>query len=203
MTHSCLTKKESLPEFFKDQVAHAMSRCSIQVSHEVEFYLVNLLLTYTHASNFHKQSETGEAQDKALALQLFDAVVASRRSKIPILKEMGDMALYTSGFFGDSLYKKAIDLNYYISMGHTAYASVSQLISDGTGKSLSELFYELATNFKYLVDVLATISESTNIHSDQNLLKIYERWAATGSHRLKTLLYQHGIIPEELNHGPH
>lgn len=188
----------SLPEFFQEKVNRAIHDLKVPVSPHAEYYLVNLLTSFTHSEKLFDRDEKGEIVDRALALRLFDAMMESPTKRIPILKKMGDVALYTSGFFGDSLCGKMVDIGYYIRMGYTAYSSVSQLITDQTGKTLKELFDELAGNFTGLVNVLSDVADSSNLKTDQDLLRLYEKWLATGSDRVHALLCKEGITPNAL-----
>lgn len=188
----------TLPEFFQEQVTGALVNQNIRVSPDAEFYVVNLLTTFHQTKKLFEKDEKGELIDKALALRLADSLEVSPMQRIPVLKKMGDVALYTSGFFGESLYRKMVGIDYYIQMGHTAYSSVSQLMSDEPHKILSELFDELASNFCPLVGVLEEVAESSHFKSDSNLLKLYEKWLATGSDRIGEMLKSEGIVPNIL-----
>lgn len=194
--HSIL-KSESLPEFFRDKVNQSIQNLSLSVSNDAEFYLVNLLTVFTKTEYLYERDKKGEIVEKALALQLFDSLLAPLDSRITILKHLGDIALYTSGFFGESLVQKMVSLDYYVSMGYSAYSSLSQLIAENSGKSLKELFEELSLNFVNFVDVLSDVADSTNFKTDQALIKLYDRWLNTGSERARKLLAQEGIIPSE------
>lgn len=195
MVDSPVLKAESLPEFFKDRVTDATKNCSGSMSPEAEFYLVNLLTEYTRTANLYTVNERGEAIDRPLALQFFDAMNTGRTHKLPILKKMGDVSLYISGFFGDSLSRKLVDIDYYINMGHAAYASISNILEESPPQNLKTLFSELAGNFIYFVDILTIIADSTSLNSPKDILRLYEKWLKTGSLHAKELLHQEGIIP--------
>lgn len=197
MPNPSILDTASIPEFFRGKVSEAIQEVNVTVSPHAEFYLVNLLTFFTKAKNLFEKDENGEIVDQALALRLFDALLATPGEKIPILKKMGDIALYTSGFFADSLFKKIVGVNYYIKMGHTAYSSLSHLVDFKQGKDFKELFGELAHNFINFVNVLSHVSDSTHLNTAQDLLKLYERWLATGSKQVQQLLSQQGIITDE------
>ncbi len=193
-----LLESASLPEFFREKVTHSLQVLKVQASPHAEFYLVQLLTTFTHSHNLFEQNEKGEMVDKALALRFFDSLMVTSHEKVPVLKKMGDIALYTSGFFADSLFKKIVGADYYIHMGEVAYSSASQLLRSEAGGALKELFEELAKNFMNFSDVLSDVAESAHIRSDLNLLKLYERWLKTGSNRVHDLLLKEGITPNNL-----
>lgn len=198
MTPKPIVNTESLPEFFKDAVCHAVESLNVKISLDVEYYVVNLLTSFSHAEKLFERGEEGKVIDKALASRLYEATLVSPSSKISILKKLGDVALYTSGFFADSFIKKIIGLDYYIQMGHSAYSSISQLVPPDPGKMLKDLFQELASNFTCLVDVISQVAESSSLNTNKDLLNLYERWLTTGSERARELLSQEGIIPIEM-----
>ena len=101
------------------------------------------------------------------------------------------MSLFVSGFFSDSLNRKIVDLDYYVSIGGYAYTALSRVESD----TFSPVFAELADKFVGFVDVLSEVSERTLCASNADLLRIYERWLRTGSNRSGQLLSERGVVP--------
>lgn len=194
-----LVNTHSLPEFFKERVDLAISHLRIRVSPDAEFYLVNLLTSFSQTEKLFEVNDKGELVDQALAYQFFESLTSPREKRIPLLKKMGDVSLYISGFFSDSLFKKLLDLNYYRQMGHTAYSSLSNILPENPrGSDLKGLYDELAHNFNAFVDLISQVADSTSLKSDQSILKLYERWLATGSERARELLCNQGIIPNGL-----
>ena len=53
------------------------------------------------------------------------------------LRYLGDFSLFTSGFFSDSLSRRAVDVDYYVSMGEFAYGSLGRRDSDTLGSVFS------------------------------------------------------------------
>ena len=107
------------------------------------------------------------------------------------LRQVGDLSLFISGFFGDSLRRKLVDVDYYASIGGTAYTALSRFETD----ALASVFAELAENFVAFVDVLSEVSERTSCASNADLLRLYERWLRTGSQRSGQLLIERGVVP--------
>ena len=107
------------------------------------------------------------------------------------LKEIGDVSLFVSGFFSDSLKRKLVDVDYYATIGGFAYSALSRYESD----TFSPVFAELAENFAAFVDVLTEVSERTSCTSNSDLLRLYEKWLKTGSPRSGQLLVEQGVVP--------
>ena len=123
-----------------------------------------------------------------------DAPNVEQRSQY--LQRIGDVALFISGFFIESLANKAVDVDYYIYMGENAYGSLSDEVR-GTfrGNAFADIYKELASNFQVLIDVLNEVRDGAREESDVDLLRTYEIWLKTGSRRAEILLRQQGVVP--------
>jgi len=107
------------------------------------------------------------------------------------LRNLGDSSLFVSGYFSDSLRRRVVDVDYYVSMGEYAYASLGRRDEDAFG----EVFTELARKFVAFTDVLSDISEQTGTAGSADVLRLYERWLRTGSPRDGQRLADRGIAP--------
>src|SRR4030095_13474592 len=109
---------------------------------------------------------------------------------------LGDFSLFISGFFQDSLSRKLVDVDYYISMGEGAYQQLSSLRAFRKQQELfSMIFSELASRFVQWVDVITAVREVSHIHSKPCLLRLSENLLRGGGDRTRDLLSQHGIFP--------
>jgi hypothetical protein len=134
---------------------------------------------------------------KPLALMLADASDApTPEHRNQILQRIGDVALFISGFFVDSLANKAVDIDYYIHMGVNAYGSLSEEVRHSfRGRVFADVFRELSANFQVLTDILHEVRDSARSDSDANLLRTYEIWRKTGSLRAEEILRRQGVVP--------
>ena len=167
----------SVSEFFHEAVTTAMKAQHVAAAEETEFYLVNLLTAYT----------TAVVDEEPLALKLAQASEAAPGERVKTLKEVGDTSLYVSGFFADSLARRLVDVDYYMTMGGAAYGQLARL-------SRSAPFEELADKFPRFVDVLNEIRAATNFTSSSNVLRLYEQWRATGGEWLEKRLRASGVL---------
>jgi hypothetical protein len=182
-------------EFFKQKVSVAIKNQNIRVDQNTEHYLVNLLNHFMHSENYFIRNEQGEVKEEVLALLLADVVSASESArKLEGLKRIGDISLYTAGFFSDSLMRKVVDVDYYIGMGQSAYAS---LASAGTHSAFQRIYSDLADRFHKFVDILSEISQQTGSQDPKNLLRLYELWLKTKSERVERQLKESGIVLPE------
>ncbi|MDP2600376.1 MAG: hypothetical protein Q8P84_06550 [Deltaproteobacteria bacterium] len=191
-----LLQQVPLMEFFKERVSQALVNQHVPASDFIEFYLANLLQEFKKTETFFEK-EGDRMSQKPLALILADAAGADLHTKIRCLKKLGDLSLYTAGFFGESINRKIIDIDYYIGMGGSAYMSLSAMLQNQ--KTFAELYLELAELFPDLVDVLAEVAATAESQTNENLLKLYERWLETGSEHLENLLKKAGITLPERN----
>jgi hypothetical protein len=184
-----LVRDETPMEFFREQLERAMEHQKVSTSAFTEYYLVNLLSACVHDL---PPTEPG-FDETPLAVLYIRAVHSSRAERTRLLRTMGDTALFVSGFFSDSLSRGLVDLGYYKAMGGHAYARLSREDSAlGVG---STVFSELAGRFCEFADVLAEVSEASQLGSNKSVLRLYERWVQTGSRRAAALLAERGISP--------
>jgi hypothetical protein len=178
----------SVAEFFHELLSATIRNQGVDTSETTECYLVNLLATFTRTS----------PDDSPLALKLATAVYASPDERARHLKEVGDTSLYVSGFFGESLNRKLVDVDYYIQMGGSAYGELARFFR-GYRRSevFGEVYDELGAKFGRFVDVLAEVSEQTSVGSPQSLVQLYERWQRTGADWMERRLRERGVIPKK------
>ena len=179
-------------EYFRDLLSEALSRQQVAVQPDTEFYLVNLLSQFLSSDRLFTHHD-GETRDtEPLALLLAKSLDSPRETQIRTLRELGDVSLYMSGFFTDSLSRLPVDLNYYVQMGGSAYAKVAELCR---GATLAQLYAELSEKFRACVEVLSEVAEVTAVASNAGVVRLYEKWVQTGSVRLAKRLGEQGVMP--------
>lgn len=186
----------SLEEFFHDSVDAALATNQLVLEDHTTHYVVNLLTLFSRSEALYERTEAG-FRLRPLASMFADAVEArSEAERNYNLQRIGDVALFISGFFTESLAKKAVDIDYYIYMGESAYSSLSEEVR-GTfrGNAFAGIYRELAAKFHVLIDVLNEVRDSARAGSDVDLLRTYEIWTKTGSQRAEKLLRQQGVVP--------
>lgn len=186
----------NLRDYFRMSIDDAIAEQGVDVDPHATHYVVNMMTLFSRSDQFYQ--DDGETYSlKPLALMLADAADApSTEQRNQTLQRIGDVALFISGFFVESLANKAVDIDYYMTMGENAYGSLSEEVR-GTfrGNAFADVYRELATKFQILIDVLQEVRDSARAESDVNLLRTYEIWLKTGSRRAENLLRQQGIVP--------
>lgn len=176
---------------FADLVARALRKAPLQPSAMATAYLIELL------DDRIGQGDESEAEE-TLAEALMAAKLESGANRIRRLRNLGDRALFVSGFFGDSLARSVVDLDYYQQIGSFAYGDLATgLRRGGRGGSWTGLYTELARHFGEFVDVLAEVGDRSRAPQPENLLRLYDRFLTTGSPRDRQRLIRSGRVPPE------
>ena len=196
MSTSRLVRDETPVEFFREQLEKALEHQRVATSTFTEFYLVNLLAGCVSGDPL-PPPEPGY-DEMPLAVLLARALQSSRRERTRMLRALGDSALFTSGFFADSLQGGLVNLGYYRELGGRAYLRLAR--DEGLEWSGS-VFSELASRFGQFADVLSEVAESSRLVGDRSILALYERWAQTGSRRAAAQLAARGITPLPAGEG--
>lgn len=179
---------ETPRQFFLDRVEEALKRVKFEPLPLSRQYLVDLLQHFMFSENLFSKRET-------LAEFYLRAQNAAPPLRQDLLKKLGDGSLYISGFFGDSLARKVVDIDYYVDMGGAAYRALALSAQDETA---SNVYNEYSTCFAEFVDVLTCISQDSLIQTDGDLLRLYDRYMATGSKIAEEQLVEHGLLNADL-----
>lgn len=174
-------------EHFNDLVAEAIKHQKVKTNALAEQYLSALLANFIFSERL---------MSEPLAITYLKALNAEKAIQLRLMKQLGDIALFTSGFFSDSLKRKIVDIDYYILMGTASYGWLAAMHGErGSAASSPTLFSELAAKFNAFVDVLTEVSEKSRLTSSKDVLRVYERWLRTKSKQAERLLRGLGIDP--------
>src|SRR5262245_55111665 len=131
-----MVRRETAVEYFKELVDGALAHQGIAANELTAFYIVQLL-----AGFLERRGRSNDNEPRALQLaQALDSGGVKQRAG---LKQVGDVSLFVSGFFSDSLRRKPVDVDYYASIGGFAYHTLSLDESD----ALALVFAELGNKF--------------------------------------------------------
>ncbi len=180
-------------EHFSEVVKEACKNRQIAAQPAVEVYLVQLLRHYLNSKNFH-QAPLEDSQEKppeTFAEMYLLAMNSEGLKRKELMRTVADRALYLTGFFGDSLQKKTVDIDYYAEIGSAAYLNLHSWTKEN---SLSHVYKTFSRRFMDFVEVLNYISEKSSIQSDQNVLRLYDRYLRTGSELAREKLNELGVV---------
>ena len=186
----------SLEEYFRDSIDAALAANHVVVDRDTSHYVVRLLTLFARSDACYDPADRSGGH-KPLALMLAEAVASgTREERLCALQRLGDVSLFTAGFFAEALHDRAVGLDYYVNMGGGAYRTLATNgLGTTRGRALSEVFAELAAKFLELVDVLNEVRESARGSTDHDVLRLYENWLRRGSPRAGRLLRKAGVEP--------
>ena len=184
-----LLREQTPAEYFKELVEESLTRQHLTAGDLTEYYLVNLLCQYVRLDSRADSADS----DQPLAVRLARALESAGVEQRTRLRRLGDHSLFMSGFFSDSFRRRAVDVDYYKSMGEYAYGSLSR--SDD--ETFADVFGELARKFVGFMDVFSDISERTALSGQADVMRLYEKWLRTGSRQDGQRLVERGILPNQ------
>jgi hypothetical protein len=191
----CGLKIETSAEsYFFELVHSAVNNQSFKIQPETEFYVVKMLNRFVFSESLYSKNRDGNLEDQPIVFlykEALEAIHSPERKNL--FQNVGDISLYKAGFFQESLNRSKIDVDYYISMGGSAYLNAS-IVSDE--KQLKTLFIELSEKFDRLVRILLEVSEKTSLSgskTEAEILRMYDLWSNTGSERAARVLKKSGI----------
>jgi hypothetical protein len=188
-----LVQGSSLKEFFRLMVDEAAKRQRVSLEEVTEYYLVNLLSEYAAAEKLFDTGADGRREAETLAMLYHRALGQDRAQRILTMRRLGDVSLYTAGYFQQSLKARPVGTDYYVSMGRTAYGVLAEL----SGPSAFSVAYaELKEKFPSLVGVLEEIAARGQAASGPSgQVELMARWEASGSPQLESVLMDIGLLP--------
>ena len=184
----------NMREYFRETLQASLKKAPVSLTDTAQVYLVNLLTEFARSETAFAGTDRG---DQPVFVELMARAQESEpHEALRIYKHMGDSSLYLSGFFGESALKKAVSVDYYVSMGGSAYDAVARLMRP-TAATSSALFSELASNFPELVELLAAMSlhgEQSRKLDDAAVLGLVDRYRRTGSREVLQALKNQGVV---------
>jgi hypothetical protein len=184
----CLSSKD----FFNSVVTDAFAHVRLQTYPFAQTYLVNMLEFYMSTDHFFDEfTSNGKRTRQTLAETFLKAANSEPVQRIELLKKLADRSLYISGFFGDSLQRKIVDVDYYVEMGEAAYAALADSVNEDI---IAQVYKDFSQRFLQYMEALNYISSKSSVQSEENILRLYENYARTGSDVAREQLLAKGLI---------
>jgi hypothetical protein len=185
----------NLTEYFRDALDQALTHQHVTLDAHTAHYVVSLLTLYSRTEVSHGDTRPGQRWVSLadLLAQAGDAATPAERAFI--LQRLGDVSLFVAGFFAHGFERRLVDVDYHVAMGGRAYGTLAAAPANGPRRALCSVFGELARKFQSVVDAIGEISDTARVWSSKDILRLYELWLKTGSHRAQGLLRQLGVQP--------
>jgi len=206
-----LSLATDLKSFFEDEIRLTLSRQGVGISPPTVEYLASVLAKFGDTKNLLKPEdfdENGQASRQGLPtlalLWLEGLANPAPFERLVQMQHLGDVSLFMTGFFAENLERRALDMDYSIAMGARAYETAGKIRESLAAERTLNVYFELASEFRRLVEVFAEVSDRAKLHDAKALLRLYERWLETKRPRLHRMLAEEGIIAAEraFENGP-
>ncbi|MFQ5418533.1 MAG: hypothetical protein ACE5FL_16015 [Myxococcota bacterium] len=180
---------------FAELVAGALCETRVRPSPMAVSYLIELLDSQVGRVSPEAAESDGDA---SLAEALLTATLHRGSDRVTRLRKLGDRALFVAGYFGDSLSRSVVDLDYYGDVGRAAYASLAETLGcEVREQTWPSLYNELADRFDQFIDVLTAVGDRSRPRQNEDLLRVFERYLRTGSERDRARLLRLGHAPPD------
>jgi hypothetical protein len=167
-----MEQTETLESFFYEKLSRALREQRVNAETLTEHYLVQLLAAYA----------SQPVDDAPLGVKLLTAMEAAPPQRRRQLKEVGDTSLFVSGFWTESFARRAVDVEYYIGLGGSAYGELARSAAGWARDPYGGVYGELADKFGRFVEVLEVLSRwLMPATAPQDILKLYERYRQSRS----------------------
>lgn len=171
----------SMREYFRESLQDSLRKRGLSLSDTAQVYVVNLLTEFARSDAAFAGTDRGEKP--VLADLLVRAQESDPVEAIRLYKHMGDSSLYLSGFFPGAVERGPTSVDYYVSVGGSAYDAVSRMVRS-TAATSSALYAELADRFRELVELLCAMSlhgERSRKLDDAEVLSLVDRYRRASS----------------------
>lgn len=155
-------------------IHEAEASCDIPLKEELESYLVFLMMRYTARP---------EIVQDVMASDFLKGLPKMPNQRHLILQGVGDKCLLFSGLFPNLAEKRLVKVSYFVNLGQSSYATISQEQGD--------LYSHLSGQFVALMDILQSVRQYSDEFPDLLPLQAYELWNETGSKRALSVLKQY------------
>ncbi|MFK7996267.1 MAG: hypothetical protein AB8B87_19165 [Granulosicoccus sp.] len=183
----------SLQFFFKERIESAVEKHSINGNEDTLWYLTQLLCNYSRTSSFLDSNGTRAALTPLAEYyrQAIESVSAYERRQL--LQRLGDVAMVVSGLFSGALNRKAVGVDYYISMGEAAYSTLAdESPHSSRERSLQGIFEALANDFSDYVVALSEVPVKPDEPKD--LMTLIDDWQVNKHPTVARKLRSQGVV---------
>ena len=147
-----LLLKQTSTETWQALVQESAIKASVLLSHELESYLVFLLMRFSKMPTLCMS---------VLAIEYLTIQTTYTGMQKEHLRDLGDKCLLFSGLFPGQARHKNVSVDYFVQLGRTAYLDLADMTHD----TLSQLYLNLSAEFITLMEVLLASWEQKAAHT--------------------------------------
>jgi hypothetical protein len=184
-----------LESYFFKELSLVSAKHGISISSHTHQYLAGILSRFSKSRNYFQiDPETEKNQIPTLAMLWLEGQTKPLFEQLEQFRGLGDLALFTSGFFKERILKSSLDVDYYIAIGERAYEKAGQIRETLASEQALNVFFELSEVFPNIVEIFSEISDQKLLSSNEGLIALYEKWLSTKSDRVKRMLAESGVL---------
>ena len=178
-----------LSGYFHQRLTRAVAGENPPPTDDALWYLGRMLAHFGLSRHLFSY-EDGQLSLRPLALLYQDARHAdSEWERCITLRKLGDTALFVGALFPESYSKRGLSQHYFEGMGRSAYDYLGE-----NHPSNPSLFQAMASGFRQMLRLVALACEKEQLYDATDLLRVYERWQATGDQQLADQLTRAGWV---------
>jgi hypothetical protein len=159
----------NLFSFFFEGLNELNNKSTCPVPQEVIFYSSVVLDKYSLTDSFFEVNE-GRVREKILGIKLLEAHQFNKEEKRKVFQEIGDTALFLCGYFSESVNRKILDINYYASIGKSAYHSLNHVVPEHL--NIPSFYHLVASSFEPLAILISKLASRDRFSDQNHLLKL-------------------------------
>lgn len=184
-SQSSIHKVANLLGYFRAELTTTFQDLGLTTTEETQAYVVHLL------QGFARHDESGSDEIgffKPAAFLLGEAMNSVGDRRIEAYRRLGDVSLFSCGFFGKHLARTPVSAGYYQSVGRIAYSRLGEIMEfKQPGGAFYVIFTELAHKFDAIVEALVHLSQPRGANQSP-YEELLLRWQRSGELDSGTLM---------------
>lgn len=192
---------QDLKRFFAEECLTISVKQGLPLSEHVGAYLGEMLMRFAESETYFLPNSDPHASKPR---KEFPSVVRlwlegqkqPAHEQFVQMQHVGDLALYTSGFFPERIQRSLVDMDFYMAVGGQAYERAGKLRESLAQERELNVYFELASKFTELKELLAELNDRKLLHTEADRLLLYRKWLESGSPRIQRMLAEIGIIAQ-------
>lgn len=174
---SDLSVENNLEGFFYKNLSELNKKTTYPLSEPFIIYTSEVMGRFGFSEEFFEVND-GKVREKILGKKLLESSQLPINQRKKALREIGDLSMFTCGYFAESLNNKLIDISFYQSLGKSAYNQLDGYVPDylevpSFYENLSQFFEAvtyLMNHVSYMVqNNTASFTDSVLIINDKKL----------------------------------
>jgi len=190
---------QDLKSFFAEECLSIATKQGLSVPEHLSAYLGQMLARFAGSETyFVPNSDPHTTKPKkefpSIVRLWLEGQTQPAMEQLVQMQHVGDLALYTSGFFPERIQRSMLDMDFYMAVGGQAYERAGKIRESIAQERELNVYFELASKFSELKELLAELSDRKFLFSEADRIHLYQKWLDSRSPRIQRMLAEVGII---------